>query len=471
MPKREVHANTCTEKSHVYFAGVTFLPLFGLVASLANCTAAPPAESDIGVQESALSTGVDSMLAPKLNLKGFAQTATPTHTVDHANPFFTPIGSNARFCGTCHLAGEGMTITPAGVKIRFLLSGGTDPLFMPHDGANAPELDVSTFEARIKAYSLLLDRAVIRIGLPVKPTSDFELLAVDDPYGHASATQLSLFRRPLPTTNLKFLAAINWDGRNTVAADPTNIRLGLKNQSNGATVNHAQAPAPIADSVRDSIVDFELGLHTAQVWDFQALELQKRGAKGGPEFLLGQSFTVGQNAPGPGFNHDVFDIYDAWADLGHDFTSRAREDIAEGQQIFNTRTFTVTTATGTFQGTCSGCHTSPNVGGGSVFAMFDVGISASQRRKPEVPLYTFRNKVTGQTIATTDPGRALISGAWADMNKFKVPGLRGLASRAPYFHDGSVSTVKGVVEHYDAHFNIGFSNSEKQKLVAFLEAL
>ena len=78
------------------------------------------------------------MLAPKLNLKGFAQTATPTSTVDHANPFFTPIGSNARFCGTCHLAGEGMTITPVGVKLRFLLSGGTDPLFMPHDGANAP---------------------------------------------------------------------------------------------------------------------------------------------------------------------------------------------------------------------------------------------------------------------------------------------------------------------------------------------
>ena len=52
MPKREVHANTCTEKSHVYFAGArTCLPLLGLVASLANCTAAPPAESDIGVQE------------------------------------------------------------------------------------------------------------------------------------------------------------------------------------------------------------------------------------------------------------------------------------------------------------------------------------------------------------------------------------------------------------------------------------
>ena len=61
MPKREVHANTCTEKSHVYFAGArTCLPLLGLVASLASCSGAPPAESDIGVQESALSTSVGS---------------------------------------------------------------------------------------------------------------------------------------------------------------------------------------------------------------------------------------------------------------------------------------------------------------------------------------------------------------------------------------------------------------------------
>ena len=43
----------------------------------------------------------------------------------------------------------------------------------------------------------------------------------DDPYGHASATQLSLFRRPLPTTNLRFLSTINWDGRNEAGSTVT----------------------------------------------------------------------------------------------------------------------------------------------------------------------------------------------------------------------------------------------------------
>ena len=45
--------------------------------------------------------------------------------------------------------------------------------------------------------------------------ADYELTAVDDPYGFASASQLSLFRRPLPATNLRFISIVMWDGRVT----------------------------------------------------------------------------------------------------------------------------------------------------------------------------------------------------------------------------------------------------------------
>ncbi len=54
--------------------------------------------------------------------------------------------------------------------------------------------------------------------------AEFELVAVDDPYGHASAQDLSLFRRPLPATNLKFLSTVMWDGRETFK-DPASHRL------------------------------------------------------------------------------------------------------------------------------------------------------------------------------------------------------------------------------------------------------
>jgi cytochrome c peroxidase len=76
-----------------------------------------------------------------------------------------------------------------------------------------------------------------------------------------------------------------------------------------------------------------------------------------------------------------------------------------------------------------------------------------------------------QVVQTTDPGRALITGKWNDIGRVKGPILRGLASRAPYFHNGSASTLADVIEFYDRRFGIGFSGQEKADLVAFLSAL
>lgn len=433
------------------------------IGFVASCDSGPSGDAPPPAQN--LIFNVGPSLGPKVNQAGWSRTASVTGDVDHANPFFQSLGTNDRACVTCHQVGEGWTITPAGVQLRFLVSEGTDPLFRPHDAANAPLLDVSTVDARRDAYSLLLERAVIRVGLPVKADSEFELAAVDDPNGHASAAQLSLFRRPLPTTNLRFLGAVNWDGRSTLVADPTNVRQSLKNQSNGATVNHAKAAAPIADGVRDAIVDFETSITTAQELTWSAGWLRAQGADGGPDPLLTQPFSIGLNAPGPNFNRNVFSLYDAWADVQDGALGQNRRDVAEGQRIFNTRTF------GSTNGTCSGCHDAPNVGGSSSFRLFDVGVSAPSRRSPNVPLYTFRNKTSGETLETTDPGRALISGKWADMNKFKVPGLRALAARAPFFHDGSARDLMAVVNHYDQRFGMGLTYTEKRQLVRFLESL
>jgi cytochrome c peroxidase len=74
-------------------------------------------------------------------------------------------------------------------------------------------------------------------------------------------------------------------------------------------------------------------------------------------------------------------------------------------------------------------------------------------------------------VQTTDPGRALITGKWEHMSLFKGPILRGLAARAPYFHNGVAATLADVVEFYDRRFNIGLSAQEKSDLTAFLKAL
>jgi cytochrome c peroxidase len=58
-----------------------------------------------------------------------------------------------------------------------------------------------------------------------------------------------------------------------------------------------------------------------------------------------------------------------------------------------------------------------------------------------MPLYTLRNLHTGEVMRTTDPGRAMVTGRWKDIGRFKGPILRGLAARAPYFHNGFAATL------------------------------
>ena len=88
-----------------------------------------------------------------------------------------------------------------------------------------------------------------------------------------------------------------------------------------------------------------------------------------------------------------------------------------------------------------------------------------------LPVFTLVNNTTLETVQTTDPGRALITGKWADIGKVKGPILRGLASRAPYFHNGSAASLADVLDFYDARFNIGFTAQEKADLIAFLNSL
>jgi cytochrome c peroxidase len=122
-------------------------------------------------------------------------------------------------------------------------------------------------------------------------------------------------------------------------------------------------------------------------------------------------------------------------------------------------------------GTCTVCHDTPNAGNHSVPMALNIGIAAASRRTPDLPLYTLRNNTTGATVQTTDPGRAMVTGRWNDIGKFKGPVLRALAARPPYFHDGSAATLADVVAFYDTRFRVRLTDREKADLIAFLRAL
>jgi len=98
---------------------------------------------------------------------------------------------------------------------RFQSTQGTDPVFRVVDGANCPSADVSTPSAATAAYSQLLNFGLIRMTVPVPANAEFSIIAISDPYQcpETTATNPALYRRPLPSTNLKFLNGIMWDGR------------------------------------------------------------------------------------------------------------------------------------------------------------------------------------------------------------------------------------------------------------------
>jgi cytochrome c peroxidase len=124
-----------------------------------------------------------------------------------------------------------------------------------------------------------------------------------------------------------------------------------------------------------------------------------------------------------------------------------------------------------FDGTCTTCHDTPNAGNHSVKAPLNIGLTDGSRRAPDMPLYTLRRISDGLTMQTTDPGRAMVTGKWADIGKFKGPVLRGLPARAPYFHNGSAATLDDVIDFYESRFNLRLSLQERTDLIAFLKGL
>jgi hypothetical protein len=419
---------------------------------------------------------------PAPNPSGTALTFTRKKKIDPANPFFQSIGTNGRSCATCHAENSGWSLTPPEIEARFAATDGLDPLFRTNDGTTSPTADVSTVDARREAYKLLRTRGLIRVGLPIPAGAEFALEATDDPYQHASSADLSLFRRPLPATNLKFQSTVMWDGRQTTPGNT--ITQNLTSQALDATQGHAQSAVNPTAAVLKQIVDFEAGLFTAQEVDTAAGTLIAEGGKGGSKRLSSQKYKDGINSPfvtRPKFNPQAFSLFAGFAKSRRMDANRAaaRASIARGEISFNRKPFTVSGVSGlndvrnspVMTVTCTTCHNTPNEGGSSLNMLMDLGLSVPELRTADVPLYTLRNLTTNAVVQTSDPGRALITGKWQDLNRFKVPSMRGLAARAPYFHNGSAANLREVVEFYRDRFNNQYTEQEIQDLIAFMQSL
>jgi cytochrome c peroxidase len=421
---------------------------------------------------------------------GVLSTFSTSAGIDINNPFFQNLGSNGRTCNTCHISSSAWAITPADVQAKFNATQGIEPIFRTNDGSNCPSADVSTLQARRVAYSQLLSKALIRVSLQVPAGAEFQITSIEDPYNcpETTSTTPAQYRRPLPAANLAFLSTIMWDGRETVFGaipkESIDLTQSLTNQGRDATTGHAQGIAPTADQLAQ-IVAFETGLYTTQANDQQAGALNASGATGGPQSLSKQNFIVGINdslggdPTGATFNPQVFSLYTSWRNSPSPYRAR----VARGEDLFNTLPIPIIGVGGlndalgkdVIMGTCTTCHDTPNAGNHSFSVPLAIGTTAYPAVSPldisGLPVYSVRCIATGKTVQVTDIGRAMISGKCADVGKLKGPILRGLAARAPYFHNGAAATLDDAVEFYNQRFHLSLTPQQKADFVAFLQTL
>jgi hypothetical protein len=465
------------------------------------------------------------------NPGGASQTYSATGGgIDQTGLFFQSLGTNGRSCSSCHQPSDGMSVSAANVQLRFLVTEGFDPIFRTVDGSNCDhDVDVSTFEGRFAAYRLLRTRGLIRIAIAVPKNADYQVVSVNNPYGCNETDVISMYRRPLPATNLRFLSTVMFDGRESTPITgttkilynnyPDSLQSDLAHQALDATIGHAQGdgsrPTP---AEQQEIVNFETALFTAQAVGVPAGFLESRKATGGPIPLVTQPFFITINSsvhplvpqfeqpgglvtPGDGvFTPAIFNSFDAWGTLP---AGDPRAAVARGQAIFNSKPINITGVAGinddvaagglvprgipSLQGTCGTCHDTPNVGNHSFPTPLNIGTGDPSGADPSVNLggvdvsylptiqVCKTDPITGLATnnckTTTDLGQALIDGRFDHVGKIKGPILRGLSARAPFFHNGSAQTLLDVVRFYEIRFGLTLTPQEESDLVAFLSVL
>jgi len=150
-------------------------------------------------------------------------------------------------------------------------------------------------------------------------------------------------------------------------------------------------------------------------------------------------------------------------------------------------------------GRCVSCHTIEQdhaLFTDHLFHNIGVGVNAMQGRIEELAkafLVAKREGIDVDVAVLSDAdtshlGRFAVTGDLSEIGAFKTPTLRNVALTAPYMHDGSLATLREVVEHYNnggvlpagAPVNpflaggirpLGLTEQQIDDLVAFMESL
>lgn len=462
---------------------------------------------------------------------GILNTAGAIDTRGH--PFFEPRGTNGRACVTCHQPSDAMALSVAAVRERWAATDGRDPLFSAVDGRDCPHLPAGDPAAHSLLLARGLIRIALpwpprdAAGAPLPV--EFSLEVVRDPTGcnthpvyglDSPQPTVSVYRRPRPVANTKYLTHHNFGVgpfiaksglpavRDPATGLPTSMNMmadaratTLRVQAQDAARNHLQLPGGFSAADLERVVAFEEQVYAAQSFDAAAGDL---AASAGPGFGPANLAAAPAGVLGNNTSRFVFPLAAAWRERTEgvegpaaDATDEARASIARGHDVFMFRTFFIRDSMhlnsvglgNPVKRTCSTCHGMHMTGMDVANGWMDIGttnlpwareapLNPWTSETPQLPLFKITcnadvapHPFLGAVIYTQDPGRALISGKCNDVGAIVMQQFRGLASRAPYFSNGSAATLRELVDFYDRRYAIGYSEREKQDLVAFLSAL
>ena len=439
-------------------------------------------------------------------------TGGPTNTLNH--PFFTALGTNGRACVTCHQPANGMSLSAETARARWQQTQGKDPLFAAIDGSNCPSLP----QEDPASHSLLLKRGLFRIARPWPPLSpegkpvrpEFSIEVAHDPtgcnldarYGLAGGHQISVFRRPRPAANLRYATTYGFifEPKNGLPL-PIDARTGLRisgnlmadqrtgtleQQAADAMISHLQVPTP-SQALIARIVGFEQGVYAAQGVDERAGSLTAGGAQGGA-LVLSQAKAGVLKSP----QNLQWSEFEAWKNALPDPNTTAeqaqfRRSVARGAALFRDRTFLISDSSGLnsmnfgnpTRDSCNFCHNMTRTGMDVAPGQVDLGTTNEPfaTPAPDLPLFKLTcsadhpHPFLGRVIYTHDPGFALTTGKCADIGKITIKSMRGLASRPPYFSNGSAATLREIIDFYDRRYRIGYTEQEKQDLTNLMSVL
>jgi cytochrome c peroxidase len=326
-------------------------------------------------------------------------------------------GGNGRTCSTCHSRASGTT-SPKEAQQRFARDR-NDPLFIA-DGSD---------DGQGNGASRMLSDATVLVRIPLPPN----VTLANDP-----AARSVVVRRGIPST------------LNTPALDPVLMHDGrqptLVDQARGAIADHAQGTQNPSSEDLELIAAFQ---HTPAF--FSSSQLLKFAYAG-----VTPRLPAGNTAA----------------------EKRGR------------RFFIDVPPEGDFKsGLCAGCHSGPMLNETNEFIpappfkrggrFQSIGVSEFNAGGNPVHEFLFKNPDgTTTKIASTDPGRALITGNANDfesLNAFKIPSLWGATRTAPYFHDNSAKTLDDVARHYALFFGaispIVLTEQDQKDMVAYMKLL